>query len=250
MAEPDAPRCRLLATNVAGGAWNMAADEVLLQTAAAGIASFRFYCWNAPTLSLGYFQPLTVRQTNTALAALAYVRRSTGGAALVHHHELTYALALPAGSPWQTRGQSWLIQMHTAIAQALMALGIEVQIVAAGEERRLGDDLCFLHQTPGDLVVRGHKVVGSAQRKQKGALLQHGAILLAQSAFTPQLRGLHDLVSCPVDSSASIAREVLRALQAETGWQFDAGDRTVAETALHDRLARSKYGSPSWNDKR
>src|SRR5437588_9911435 len=94
-------RCRLLPYAVADGAHNMAADEVLLEGASAGVASLRFYGWSEPTLSLGYFQSAAVRRTDPRLAALPYVRRPTGGMTLVHHHELTSALALPARSPWE-----------------------------------------------------------------------------------------------------------------------------------------------------
>src|SRR4051794_38575411 len=97
------PLCRLLPFESADGAGNMAADEVLLQAAAAGMAGLRFYEWSKATLSLGYFQPAAERLHDVKLAKLPWVRRPTGGEALVHQHELTYALALPAGLPWQRR---------------------------------------------------------------------------------------------------------------------------------------------------
>src|SRR5437868_10093883 len=93
--------CRLLRFARADGPHNMAADEVLLESAVAGMASLRFYGWSAPTVSLGYFQPERMRRADERLARLAYVRRPTGGGALVHHHEVTYALALPANPAWQ-----------------------------------------------------------------------------------------------------------------------------------------------------
>src|ERR1700687_3582983 len=117
------PCCRLLPYSEADGANNMAADEVLLQSAAKGVASLRFYGWTTPTLSLGYFQPERVRLQEERLSALPYVRRASGGATLVHHHEVTYALALPSGSPWHT-GEPWLRRMHAVIAAALEQHGI------------------------------------------------------------------------------------------------------------------------------
>ena len=80
---------RLLPFAPADGATNMAADEALLESAARGVASLRFYTWTEPMLSLGYFQPAEERQADANLARLAWVRRATGGAAIVHHHELT-----------------------------------------------------------------------------------------------------------------------------------------------------------------
>src|ERR687887_40477 len=107
--------CRLLPYAAAGGPHNMAADEMLLESAAAGVASLRFYGWCEATLSLGYFQAEKLRCADERLAQLPYVRRPTGGATLVHHHEVTYALGLPAGPPWQT-GEPWLRRMHGIIA--------------------------------------------------------------------------------------------------------------------------------------
>src|SRR5207244_6408467 len=99
----------------------MAADEVLLQAAGAGQLALRFYGWQQATVSLGYFQAAACRRADPLLTTLPYVRRPTGGATLVHHHELTYALALPeqvrrAGS------EPWLLYMHGIIAAALKRL--------------------------------------------------------------------------------------------------------------------------------
>src|SRR5689334_22732481 len=100
---------RLFRFALADGPTNMAVDETLLEAAAAGTASLRFYGWSAATLSLGYFQRAADR-----LVALPWVRRPSGGGAIVHHLEVTYCLALPAGRPWQS-GESWLPRVHTLI---------------------------------------------------------------------------------------------------------------------------------------
>src|SRR5262245_51070124 len=100
----------------------MALDEALLATAATeGQASLRFYGWSEPTLSLGYFQASADARR---LFPLSWVRRPSGGAALVHHHEITYALALPPGKAWQPAGLSWICQFHHAIRRALDSFGI------------------------------------------------------------------------------------------------------------------------------
>src|SRR5262245_22602381 len=102
------PVCRLLPTADRSGSANMARDEVLLRSALdRGVASLRFYTWSEPTLSLGYFQAHVERLADPLLAEVAWVRRPTGGAAILHDRELTYALALPAGAPWHT-DESWL----------------------------------------------------------------------------------------------------------------------------------------------
>src|SRR6516162_7524457 len=131
------PSVRLLPWHVAEGPWQMAADEALIETAGAGCASLRFYGWTTATLSLGYFQPAAIRLADPLLAALPWLRRLTGGEALVHHHEITYALALPGGTPWQSRETPWPRRMHEIIRMALATLGITVRLCE--EEKRLGE---------------------------------------------------------------------------------------------------------------
>src|SRR5579875_3219804 len=129
------PSCRLLPFHVAEGAWNMAADETLLQAATSGIASFRLYGWLQPTLSLGYFQSSTASRAYPRLGELAWVRRPSGGAALVHHREVTYALALPPGAPWQKSGESWLRRLHACAAEGQGCLGVTAPLCGEGEEK-------------------------------------------------------------------------------------------------------------------
>src|SRR5262245_5973553 len=112
------PSLRLLPHETAAGAWQMAADDALLAAAAAGTASLRFYRWTTATLSLGYFQPSGPARAFAGLGGLDWVRRPTGGAALVHHHEVTYALALPPGRDWQPPGASWISRFHQLLADA------------------------------------------------------------------------------------------------------------------------------------
>jgi lipoate-protein ligase A len=113
----------------------------------------------------------------------------------------------------------------------------------------LGDALCFLHHTPGDLLLGAAKIVGSAQRKSRGALLQHGSVLLAQSRHTPALPGVSDLTGITLsvpDFCASFAELFTR----DTGWPWGPGDWTTAERVRIDDLSATKYASPAWNDKR
>lgn len=239
------PTLRLLPDEAAGGAWHMAADDALLAGAAGGTASLRFYRWAAPTLSLGYFQPSGPARAEARLAALDWVRRPTGGAALVHDHELTYALALPPGRGWQPGGP-WVVRWHAWLADALSDLGLRAALCEQEEKR--GEVLCFLHHTPGDLILAGHKVAGSAQRKRHGALLQHGGILLARSDHAPQLPGLSDLAGRPV--TAAEVRAALLARLAAAGWGAEAGEWADAEREHRERALRERYLSPAWNARR
>jgi lipoate-protein ligase A len=226
----------------------MAADEVMLQSAEGGIASLRFYTWSEPTLSLGYFEPEASHNADPMLAGLRLVRRPSGGATILHHHELTYALALPAGSPWQSR-ESWVCRFHHAIGQALEKLGVHARLAGCSDEQKLGELLCFQHQTAGDLLIGPHKVVGSAQRRRRGALMQHGSILLRKSPHTPTVPGINDLAR--IDLSIPRLQEgIVAELRERTGWDFPPGDWIEAEREQMSRLVQEKYASDSWNRKR
>jgi lipoate-protein ligase A len=226
----------------------MAADEVLLEAAVAGVASLRFYGWSEPTASLGYFQPARVLQADPRLAGLPFVRRPSGGATLVHDHEITYALALPPGPPCQT-GEPWLQRMHALIAAALQELGVPVRLQPSAEGEPFTGTLCFQHFTPGDLLCGAAKVAGSAQRRQRGALMQHGAILLAASPHAPALPGVRELAgrNLPVRETCDT---ILRQLTLQTGWRLLAGDWSPDELRRRHELVTTKYTQDAWNRKR
>jgi lipoate-protein ligase A len=240
---------RLLPFAGADGATNMAADEALLESAVRGVASLRFYTWSAPTLSLGYFQHATERQLDANLARLAWVRRSTGGAAIVHHHELTYALALPAGKEWSSP-ENWICRLHHIVQRVLAERGVKSHAVVCGEEQKLGPVVCFLHQTPGDLLIGGSKVAGSAQRKMRGALLQHGSILLRRSEFAPHLAGICDAPGAPDITPKELANVLKAAFAADTGWALTPDGWTAEELERTAIIRAEKYVNPAWNEKR
>jgi len=237
---------RLLPFETADGPRNMAADEVLLQRADAGIASLRFYGWSPATLSLGYFQPAAVRLEDERLATLPWVRRATGGATLVHDRELTYALALPAGLPWQT-GQTWMPRFHEILKGALASLGVDVSLALQNDLR--GDILCFQKHTVGDLLCRGLKIGGSAQRKHRRSLLQHGSILLRQSSAAPALPGIFELTGVEI-APLALRDAVMQHFAAATGWRLESAVWTDDDVRLIESLPREKFSSASWNDKR
>jgi lipoyl(octanoyl) transferase len=240
---------RLLPYTDADGAVNMAADETLLRSAAAGVASLRFYGWTAATVSLGYFQPCAVRLGDLRLAHLPWVRRPSGGATLVHHHELTYAIGLPAGSPWQS-GQPWLPRMHCIIAAALADLGLTGKIAVAGDlPDKHADVLCFQKHTAGDLLCGGRKIVGSAQRKYRQALMQHGSILLERSEHTLALPGIRECAGVALLSS-QVFDAILPSFAENTGWRMEIGDWAVQEKVCIEELVLGKYATAAWNEKR
>jgi lipoyl(octanoyl) transferase len=241
--------CRFLPCACADGAHNMAADEVLLQGASAGQLSFRFYTWTEATVSLGYFQPSACRLADPRLRALPCVRRPTGGAALVHHHELTYALALPERAV-RPGDEPWLVHMHRIIACALKGLGVDCRLTPPGEDTTFPEAvLCFQRLSAGDVLCEGAKVVGSAQRRQRHGLLQHGAILLAMSPLAPSLPGILELCGLRL-SEERMQNAIAAELTLQTGWELVPGAWREPETVAIAELAERKYGSPRWNEKR
>ncbi|MFM8271142.1 MAG: biotin/lipoate A/B protein ligase family protein [Gemmata sp.] len=240
---------RLLPFAGADGATNMSLDEALLESAVGGIASLRFYTWDEATVSLGYFQHTEERAADANLSGLPWVRRSTGGAAIVHHHELTYALALPPGKEWVSR-EHWICRAHHVIRRVLEGHGVTTRAVVCGEEQKLGPLVCFLHQTPADLLLNGSKVVGSAQRKMRGALLQHGSVLLRRSPFAPMLPGICDAPGAPWLEPKALADELARAFATDTGWPAAPGGWTAAERQRAESIRAEKYANSAWNEKR
>ena len=238
--------CRLLIDAAAVGSANMAADEVLLESAEAGGASLRFYTWSEPTLSLGYFQSAATRLADPLVAGLPFVRRMTGGDAIVHHHELTYALALPSARSWHG-GESWMFRLHLMIVRAFANLGVALDLMSADPGGK--PLLCFQHPTPGDVLWQGRKVVGSAQRKRRGALLQHGSILLATSPHAPQLPGLQDLTKKTL-AADDVRAALIAEFAQQTGWHVQTIGWTPAEKERCEALARTRYAAEGWNGKR
>jgi lipoate-protein ligase A len=229
----------------------MAADHALLESAAQGVATLRFYAWTEPTLSLGYFQPESARHIREPLAGLPFVRRPTGGQILVHDHEMTYALALPSGHPWRPEAEkvsAWLGRMHLVIADALRSLGVQTD-VSTGSVAERGETLCFLQPVAGDVLIGAHKIAGSAQRRRRGALLQHGAVLMAASAHAPMLPGIQELTGLCL-SKQDLCNAISRQFSQHFSCPLLPGDLSPSERNRINVLARTQYTQPAWNLKR
>jgi lipoyl(octanoyl) transferase len=163
------------------GAENMARDLSLLETAMAGQGPFlRIYSWARPTLSLGYFQKAgEVLEAGAAQKlGVDLVRRFTGGGAILHHHELTFAVALPAAHPWARLGvNEGYLEITRPLLAALNAHGVPARF-RGGEAPLVKAANCFAGSACPDLVLDGRKLFGSAQRRRGGAVLQHASLLL------------------------------------------------------------------------
>lgn len=159
----------------------MALDELLRRRAAAtGEAVLRVYGWAEPTLSLGRNQRArgVYDAGPVAAAGLPVVRRPTGGRAILHHREVTYAATAPHLPAESLR--EWYGRINRLLLHALRALGVDARVAApAARAPAPGPAPCFDEPGAGELVAGGRKLVGSAQWRDGGALLQHGSILVA-----------------------------------------------------------------------
>ncbi len=174
------------------GDWNMAADEFLLeQTIETGQISVRIYRWEEATLSLGHFQKWPDGDLDLGLRDLPVVRRLSGGGAIVHDQELTYSLQVPSTHFLAQDPAQMYDLVHAAIIDWLAAKGINVQPRGAMEHEKESNFLCYARGDWRDLMIGNEKIVGSAQRRRKGAILQHGSILLSKSSVS-KFRGVLD----------------------------------------------------------
>jgi lipoate-protein ligase A len=181
----------------------MAVDETLLEGVRDGRpVSVRFYGWSPPCLSFGRNQPARA-VFDAALAAsrgIDIVRRPTGGQAVFHHLEVTYAVAVPVGTLGGPR--ETYAEINRALVEGLRGLGVVAAVslgamVTAAEQGGgrgavvLSLDSCFQQAAAGEVVVGGQKLVGSAQRCDRRIILQHGSILIdGDQAPVLELQGL------------------------------------------------------------
>ena len=198
------------------GVWNMAVDEALLEESLKnGTIFLRLYRWSEATVSLGYFQRPDDQPHDPRLVHLPTVRRLSGGGAILHHHELTYSCCLPPAHPLAVQPSQLYEQIHAAFIAAISEHGIEIARRGHTTGGPNEPFLCFLREAAPDLIVRGHKVLGSAQRRRRGAVLQHGSLLLRASEHVPEILGLCDLAPHFSESkfaTADLAERLARCL--------------------------------------
>jgi lipoate-protein ligase A len=229
----------------------MAVDETLLDSAASqGRPSLRFYQWSEPTLSLGYFQPVSRRALHHASIACPVVRRTTGGGAILHHHDLTYSLALPLDNRWSANATRLYHQVHAALVSALAAWGVETSL-RSGSDDAAGPApfLCFLRHAEGDVLSGQTKIAGSAQRRARGAVLQHGSVLLSRSVHAPELPGIRDLTGRSVEPD-QLAPKWSAAMAQQLDVQWFEGSLDKAERDRATRIVARRFGQEHWTNRR
>jgi lipoate-protein ligase A len=195
------------------GADNMAIDESLLVSAIEKqTRTLRIYRWREPTVSLGYFQKEDDPVLTSRFAGLPRVRRLSGGGALLHDREITYSITLPDGHPLADAPTLLYDQVHAALVSLLNGLGAAARV--RGEKRDQPEPfLCFGRGDPRDIVLGEHKIVGSAQRRRRGAILQHGAVLLERSTHAAEFPGLFDLAPGTRQDDLLLMRAIAGALR-------------------------------------
>lgn len=251
---------RLILDDPADGAWNMSVDQALLETAdSTGLITLRFYRWSEPTLSLGYFQSFKDRIEHPPSANCKLVRRKTGGGAILHHHELTYSLCVPRENRWSSKNTDLYQLVHHEIVKAFGEFGIKTQLYAdslePSENAQAGQDIdpknymCFKRRSSGDIVLNAHKIVGSAQRRNKNSLLQHGSILLQTSPYAPEIKGIGELANRGLkmpELPEKLATGILLALNCQ-GERQTLSDN---ENEIAKRIYSSQFNTDRWNQNR
>jgi len=246
---------RLLVDGPAPGPWNMGLDEALMESAASGQPVLRFYGWDGPWLSLGYAQRASAeRRAACASAGVGIVRRATGGGAVLHGADLTYAVIAP-----ENRLPRGLGPTYAAIAGGLVAglraLGIDAERTPPRARGAPGGDSsgasrpfdCFAEAAGDEICAGGRKLVGSAQRRAAGIVLQHGSIRLEPDS--PRVRevagigvaGATSLAELSLELEIGTVRDALvEALGCALGGRFEVSAPTSAE---RDR-AGARSGEP------
>jgi lipoate-protein ligase A len=254
--------CRLYVDPPLDGAWNMAVDEALLNQAAdEGVASLRFYQWREPTLSLGYFQRYDDREQHPPSRCAATVRRLSGGGALVHDRELTYALCLPANHALSRQAHALYELVHTALIRALAQLGIVAVLhgasFASAPDAAVDQSfLCFERRTAADVVLvptsAGNapaKIAGSAQRRRRGAVLQHGGVLLDASAHAPELAGIRRL-SGKLLAADELSCSWTSHLREAFDWRLERDETSALARRPGFAALTARYSSDNWLHRR
>jgi len=235
---------RLLDDGDGAPAFNMALDEALLRGDSP--ATLRLYGWQPHAVSLGYFQRL--RDFADVAATTPIVRRTTGGGAIHHGDELTWALVVDAALLPAELDAGYAL-LHDAVAAALATVGVAVHRLPTGAPpaARPHARWCFAEPGRHDLVAAdGRKLCGSAQRRIRTArgarVLQHGSIVFARPSLTPFVASVADATD-----AALAAPQLRRALAAELaqalGLRLAPGSATAREAALALALERERYGA-------
>ena len=245
MGRPSGERFRLIQHGAASGPFNMGFDEAMLRTAASdGIATLRLYTWDGPWLSLGYAQRRIEAERMAACeqAGVGIVRRTTGGRAVLHGNDLTYSLAAPEAMLRPGLRNSY-DQVATALLAGVRSLGAKQasRVPETRGARPSKEFDCFAQPAGDEIVVGVQKLVGSAQRRRGGAVLQHGSIRLGADSVTAAFAsGVDPDVSTNLfDLGIEICEADLRTALVEAFCHVLGTDHLPEENPRADELAQA-----------
>jgi lipoate-protein ligase A len=222
----------LLQSGSGSPAFNMALDEALLESGVRlGSPILRFYAWNEPAASFGYFQHYSDVERATQLRPL--VRRPTGGGLVPHDRDWTYSAVFPPAHPWYSlRATESYRQIHEWIQRAFAHVNVPTS--PALETRKTAAGQCFVGHEKFDLLWRGQKVAGAAQRRTRQGLLIQGSIQPPSLPLNRQTWEAAMLRSIPAEVAHS--------------WKEFAINTTLKNRS--DELAQIKYLQTAYNQKR
>ena len=270
-------RFRLMVDGYSTGAVNMARDEALLRRVMAGESSpcLRFYQWKPPGLSLGRFQEAG-RGSDLEKCGeygIDCVRRLTGGQAVLHDDELTYSIIIPVDHE-RFDGRGVLDSYRTiskALVGALIDIGIDCSLAAESKTRSdpAGGGVCFYSPSAFEVVAGGKKIIGSAQTRDRGVILQHGSVpvdwdiekQLDVMGICGESRGpfkemlLHRATTIREQLGKRVEFDELvpffiSRFETVFDMRADRSDYTREERALVEWLVGNKYGRDDWNLKK
>lgn len=245
------------------GRWNMAVDEFLFrQVQQAPLTFLRFYAWDKPTVSLGFYQ-----KTDQVLdlevcrrQGVDVVRRMTGGKLVLHHEEVTYTVASSEADIFSTSLKESYRLVSEALILGLKRLGLEANLAAAAPENYTRGHLpCFSFPAEDEIEIKGKKLIGSAQKRRGRIFIQHGSIPLRNNASLLQQvtskKGKGQPLLRMISLEEALGRviefdEVVAALISGFSEYFNAEIRPKVLTEK-DReeiyhLEKEKYGNPDW----
>ena len=251
-------RWRFLDSGAGDGVTQMAIDVGLMDRARkTGEAVLRVYAWSRPTISFGRHEAARDRFDAADLSALGIdaVRRPTGGRVLLHRREVTYSVTAPADPDVSLVDRYRSI--NALLLNALAGLGVRATEAQEAGTRRFAPT-CFAEPSRGELTVDGRKLVGSAQLSERGAMLQHGSVLLADDqgelaraslGRVPAPRPaatLDEALGRPV-AYAEVCRALQRALHTAHPNCAPLTEEEVTPLAL---VHRDRFASPEWTWRR
>ena len=262
---------RVLTMGASSGPMNRGMDEALAWLCR-DHAILRFYTWESPTVSIGYFQRSDEIDLDACRAsAVSVVRRPTGGRAVLHHRDLTYSLVLPLKAPWSGLSIAESCRrINSCFRRGLELLGVSAGLEAVsgriGMAGHMPSPLCFSAVSRHEVVVGGKKVIGSAQRRFPETILQQGSILMDfdpaeifplfrrgdRAAMADSLAGigsLREALGCLPDR-AEVEAAVVEGFADEMEVEFAPGTLDCDEIALSGQLAAGRYASHDWTGRR